>query len=274
MKKLILSLFILSPFLLSAQVIKPLKKTITLKMPKTADDDMPGTRGANVVWHPVQKKYYAAMAGNSGYPLAVFDATGKRLSDEDVECQVDVRGLWYNNKTKKLGGNGYGETGWFSYSLDENGVPYKAEILFEGRNQPGEQSVGAFNAAKNMVYFLSGQQVMVYNNMAEDVADSTVRFYAGVSKKTDINEDDDETYLNEDDYNYTTLIYTGIPKAEFGILNKTEKQVELYDRKSGLLTHVLKFPEDATTELSFNFSYSNGTYWLFNMDTRIWTGYK
>jgi hypothetical protein len=274
MKKLFLSLLFLSPFLLPAQTVKSLKKTITLKMPKTADDDMPGTRGASVVWHPVQKKYYAAMAGNVAYPIAVFDAAGKRLSDDDVECQVDVRGLWYNAKTKKLSGNGYGETGWFSYSLDENGIPYEAEVLYEGQNQPGDQSVGSYNTAKNMVYFLSGQQVKVYNNMAEEVTDSTVRFYAGVAKKADINEDDDKTYLNEDDYNQTTLIYTGIPKAEFGILNIMENQVELYDRKSGLLTRVLKFPEDATTEASFNFAYTNGTYWLFNMETRIWTGYK
>ena len=58
---------------------KTLKKIATLKMPRTVDDDMPGTRGACVAWHPVQKKYYAAMAGNIGYPMGVFDGSGKRI---------------------------------------------------------------------------------------------------------------------------------------------------------------------------------------------------
>ena len=59
-------------------------------MPKTADDDMPGTRGAGVAWHQY-KKYYANFAGNVGYPSAVFNATGKRLSSDDAETMVDTR---------------------------------------------------------------------------------------------------------------------------------------------------------------------------------------
>src|SRR5215831_11978397 len=66
-----------------------LKKVIELKMPKTASDDMPGTRGASVAWHPLQKKYYAVFAGNMDYPLAVFDEKGKRLSDDDLFAYID-----------------------------------------------------------------------------------------------------------------------------------------------------------------------------------------
>ncbi len=80
MKKLLLLLAIIATiFSATAQpaIEKNLKKGITLTMPRTIDDEMPGTRGACVAWHPVQKKYYASMAGNIGYPMGVFDATGK-----------------------------------------------------------------------------------------------------------------------------------------------------------------------------------------------------
>jgi hypothetical protein len=72
MRKMIFALFLFLPFLMNAQLVKTLKKTIELQMPKTLDDSMPGTRGAAVVWHPVQKKYYAAFAGNQGYPIGCF----------------------------------------------------------------------------------------------------------------------------------------------------------------------------------------------------------
>ena len=58
-----------SIILLQAQTPQALKKVMELKMPKTVDDDMPGTRGASVVWHPVNKKYYACFAGNADYPF-------------------------------------------------------------------------------------------------------------------------------------------------------------------------------------------------------------
>ena len=53
------------------------------------------------VWHPQQMKYYASMAGNAGYPLAVFDNNGKRLSNDTLNCQVDTRGLRYNPATNQ-----------------------------------------------------------------------------------------------------------------------------------------------------------------------------
>jgi hypothetical protein len=70
------------------------------------------------------------------------------------------------------------------------------------------------------------------------------------------------------------LIFTGFPKAEFGLLNTNLKQVELYNRKTGLMTQKLKLPEAIELWKAFNFTYTNGIYWSFNQDTRIWTGYK
>ncbi len=273
MRKIFFTLLLSLPVLMNAQVIKTLKKTIELTMPGTVDDSMPGTRGAAVVWHPVQKKYYAAFAGNQGYPLAVFNLAGKRLSGDDQTALVDTRGLWYNPGFKKICGNGYSDIGWFSHTLDTKGIPTESEIYAGGMNQPGEQSIGVFNERSNMVYFLYGQNIYVYNAESMQEEDSTIRLHPGISIATDIVEDDDGKTLSED-YSYNVLIYTGIPKAEFGLLNVVEKQVELYNRKTGLMTQKLKLPSDLPTWPAFNFSYTNGTYWAFDQDTRIWTGYK
>jgi len=280
MKKILFLLLLSGPVLLSAQILKQLKKTMELKMPgkvlvskRTGEDSLPGTRGASVAWHPVQKKYYAAFAGNASYPLAVFDATGKILSDEDLNTMADLRGLWYNSTLKKICGNGYNETGWFDYTLDAKGIPEDVEILMEGLNQPTEQSVGVYNPKSDMVYFLNNQFIHVYNAEAMEEEDSTIRIYAGTSKKEEIEEDDKGDWL-PDSYNYTTVIYTGIPKAEFGLLNTLSKQVELYNRKTGLLTQKLQLPDEVELYTGFNFSYCNGTYWFFNQETRTWTGYK
>jgi hypothetical protein len=280
MKKIFFSLLLALPFLLNAQLEKTLKKTIELKMPGiavpskvTGEDSLPGKRGAAVVWHPEQKKYYAAFAGNLSFPLAVFDATGKRLSGEDQTTLEDTRGLWYNPKLKAICGNGYSDIGWFSYKLDAKGIPVDAGVLAEGMNQPGDQSIGVFNTTSNEVCFLYGQNIFVYSADAKQAEDKTIRLYPGVSKAEDINKDDDgET--QKDGYSSNVLIYTGIPKAEFGLLNVNQTQVELYDKKTGLLTQILKLPSEVITYAAFNFSYTNGTYWAFNMDTRTWTGYK
>jgi len=280
MKKIFFSLIFVLPVLLNAQLIKTLKKTVELKMPGiavpsivTGEDSLPGKRGGAVIWHPLQKKYYAAFAGNETFPLAVFDVTGKLLSGEDQTCMVDTRGLWYNPKLKKICGNGYADIGWFSHTLDLKGIPVTSEIYVAGMNQPGEQSIGVFHAKSNLVYFIYGQNIFVYNADAMQEEDSTLRLYPGISKKEDIDEEDDGEFLSED-YNSNVLIYTGISKAEFGLLNVMEKQVELYNKKTGLLTQKLRLPDDVETYTAFNFSYTNGTYWAFNMDTRIWTGYK
>ena len=77
-----------------------------------------------------------------------------------------------------------------------------------------------------------------------------------------------------DQYNSTTVIYTGIPKAELGLLNIEEKRIELYDMKTGYVTKKFSLPDDVAVYETLNFSYANGIYWFFNKELRIWKGYK
>lgn len=251
--------------------VKKLKQTLELQMQKTIDDDMPGTRGASVVWHPVLKKYYAAFAGNTAYPLAVFDEKGKRLNDDDLATMIDVRGLWYNVTTKQVCGNGYDALGWFNYELDKKGIPTDVANITDDMRQPTAQAVGTYNFTEKQVLFLGGGQVYKYDN--KGVAIDSVAIHWGRKKADGPGEDEDPT-LGHEDYNATSLIYTGIKGQELGFLNVAENQIELYDIKTGYVIKVLTLPETATAELSFNFAYANGTYWLFNMEERKWVGYK
>ncbi|MGG9970970.1 hypothetical protein ACQ33O_04170 [Ferruginibacter sp. SUN002] len=253
---------------ISAQTKAKLKKTLELKMPKTADDDMCGTRGASVVWHPIQKKYYASFAGNTGYPFAVFDVKGKRLSKDDVTAMVDVRGLWYNPKTKAISGNAYDNGGWFTYTLDKKGIIEDNTIDIEGMNQPDAQSVGVLNPRKDEVLFLNKTYIDRYDNNGVFV--DAIQIHHG-KIEDDFIDTDDETL---ETYNYTSIIYTGLAKSEVGLLNVEQKRIELYDLSTGLLKSKLLLPDDAPVEKSFNFAYANGIYWLFSIEKRTWIGYK
>jgi hypothetical protein len=248
---------------------KPLKKTLELKMAKTVDDDMPGTRGAGVVWHPLQKKYYAVFAGNVGYPLCMFDANGKRLSDDNLTTQFDIRGMWYNPVSKKIQLNGFADFGWAEYKLDAKGVPTEATALFEGKNQPDDQSTGTYNPKAEVVYFFNADGNLDVYDIATAEATGTSNLHLGQKKKN-------EGISNEDlreDYNNSAL-YTGLPGAEIALLNVADKKIELYNLKNGYMVKEMALPEGTPVEMSFNFAYTNNAYWLFDIENRTWLGFK
>lgn len=251
-----------------------LKKTVQCQMPLTADDDMPGTRGASITWHPVLKKYYAAMAGNAAYPMAVFDAAGKRVSDENLKTGFDTRGLWYNPEKKQIEGNGYNETGWFYYKTDAKGAITGSDTIATGMWQPDAQKVGAYLPASREVIFISELSIARYK-YADRTTDpeKDIHLQLGNTKKDGPVNEDDLAALMEN-YNNTSVVYTGISGAEIGLLNTYSNKVELYDIKSGFLTQVLDLPDGILGESSFNFAYANGMFWFFNMDERIWYGCK
>jgi hypothetical protein len=231
-----------------------------------------GANGASVAWHPVLKKYYAAMAGNISFPMGVYDVKGKRLSPDDLTTQFDVRGLWYNPATKTLQSNGYNDSGWIGYILDKKGFPSGVKDLFEGNNQPTDQSVGALNPlAKDIYFFNEDGNISVYSTK-DATAKDDITLTLGVTA-----DDDDGMSDNYDvieNYNASTVIYTGIKGAEIGLLNYEESQIELYNIATGNMTRTLTLPTDAPAYDNLNFSYANGIYWLFDKDARIWKGYK
>jgi hypothetical protein len=278
MKQLVylLAAFCITSSTIAQSTARKLKKTIVLQMALTAEDDMPGTRGASVVWHPLQKKYYAAMAGNVGYPLSVFDATSKRVSADTHITDADIRGLWYNPFVKAIQGNQYNDYGWFQYKLTPGGMVDEVEELQEGMHQPDAQSAGAYYPAKKQVLFQQEGAILFYNydtGLLEEDDDGeaiSLKIFWGLKKSQ---AEEDQLDSPEGLYN-STVIFTGIKGGELGFLNVDDRQIELYDIKTGYLSQALAIPDDAKAELTFNFAFANGMYWLFDMETRKWTGYK
>ncbi|MBN8686321.1 MAG: hypothetical protein J0M10_04865 [Chitinophagales bacterium] len=254
----------------STEAAKPattLKEVMTLPMP--GDE---GANGASVAWHPVQKKYYAAIAGNVKFAMAVFDIKGKRLSSDTLKTGFDVRGLWYNPKKKNLQTNGYNDFGWGEYSLNSKGIPVFVKTIAEGMNQPAEQSVGAFNPVKNEIYFFNDEgNISVYNAADGIVKEDILLYLATLKEEADDFIDNLEILY---DYNLSTVVYTGIKGAELGLLSSATGEIELYDISTGYMTRALALPDTAPLEDNLNFSYANGIYWLFDKKTRSWKGYK
>ena len=150
-----------------AQQTKSLQKVMQLKMQGDG-----GSNGAAIAFHTVNKKYYAAMAGNTTYPLCVFNEQGYLVSGGQVESLADVRGLWFNTRKAKLQGNAYGENGWFEYTLDGNGIPTDHRIIMENASQPDPQSVGTFAAKLNQVLFFDGRDIYFYDVISGEVKES------------------------------------------------------------------------------------------------------
>ncbi len=264
----IVALFFAADFTLSAQTpSRQLKQVLQLEMPGSS-----GTNGACVAWHPRYKKYYCAFAGNSTYPLAVFGPTGKLFSEDEIETMVDVRGIWYNSSNNSIEANGYDDNGWARYTLDGTGIPLSAEKFVYDMQQPDAQSVGAFDDQRKQVCFFEGGVLRFYDRSGDKQFYSIV-LRLGEDKSQSENRSAKSQSESFEDYNKTTVCYTGIVDAEFALLNTEKIQIELFNRE-GRRTRILPLPDDAPLKTSFNFAYANSTYWLFDTGRRLWIGYK
>ena len=267
---LIIALFVFSSNVLLAQTT--LKKVMELQMPKTADDELCGTRGAGVCWNPITKKYYAAFCGNVGFPMAVFNPDGERISNDSLTTMEDIRGLWFNPSINRIMANGYGDIGWISYELNNAGIPTTYYYKYLGMNQPNEQSTGAYYSPLKSVVFRDGNQVVLYEKVSSEAVEvkESVLIHWGRKKSDGPGE---EGVTSGEDYNGNVVV-TNIKNATLGFLNTAGKKIELYNYDDGYLQTTLKLPETAPVESIFNFAYSNGIYWLFDIANRKWIGYK
>lgn len=218
-----------------------------------------GTNGSAVAWNPDKQLYYAVIAGNEEYPLETFNSDGKFLYT--AEAGADLRGLWYNPKTKTLEGNGYNDYGLFKGHLTIDGYAVDVKSCKkEGRFQPSENSCGAYDSKKNLLYFLDGTYLAAYSASNGKIMSSTP--ISGL---------EDGFYL-EDDANKTSLIYTGVKGYEIGILDYNENRILLLNKK-GKQTAIVNLPYEAVTNYAFWTAYANDKLWLYDSDTRTWTSY-
>ncbi|RTL57381.1 MAG: hypothetical protein EKK37_15150 [Sphingobacteriales bacterium] len=270
MKKILSLLFLLTSIQLGALAQTEKKINEVLKLQITEEG---GANGATVMWHPVLKRYYCPMAGNVSFPFQVFDAKGKLISPKEQTTFFDVRGMWYNPKTKKIYSNGYNDFGWAEYVLNAKGFPTEVKVIQEGLHQPDQHSVAAYDAVKNIVYFYNKGKIYHYDPATGTATDEIIKLTVNSNTQE---KDSLDFEMEEDLYNYntTTVVYTGVKGQEFGLLNTLNNSIDLFDKVTGKIQGKLLLPENAPLNESFNFAYANGMYWLFNKDTRIWTAYK
>lgn len=256
-----------------SQKERKLKKVLELRIPREG-----GANGACVAWNPVTKKYYAAVAGDKTNFIGVYDAKGNLLSPPSLETMCDVRGIWYNDSTKTIQLNGYKDFGWAEYVLDSNGFPSSIKMLHPGLLQPNDQSVGAYNAAKNHLYFLLENTVLTYDFATANLLEHPIELKPEEEKKKQeekkAGEEGEEEEEEGGEFNTTSLIYTGIKGQEFGMINFMEKRILLFNAANGKMKMELELPKGAPVHTLLNFAYSNGIYWLFDKKTRSWKGYK
>ncbi|MDB5203042.1 MAG: hypothetical protein JWQ27_2451 [Ferruginibacter sp.] len=248
------------PFITQAQS-RTMEKVLTLKMP-----DDPGARASAIAWHPTLKRYYAPKSGNASFSMAIFDPAGNLISPSGLTTKFDIRGIWYNPTLKTFCANGYKDNGWITYVLDKNGIPTDIKHDVEYMNQPEEHSVGFYNPRSNEVYFLKNQDVIIYNASSFE---ETGKRHLFVSE-----EYDEPGEAMPDFMNSSTVVYTGIPGNEFGLLNADDREINLFDKATGKYSKALYFPLDAPTETFMCFTYCNGLYFLFDTKTKSWYGYR
>ena len=138
--------------------------------------------------------------------------------------------------------------------------------------QPDEQSAGAFDPVSKSVFFLSGGKLAYYRNTSQTPF-KTLPLHLGRPKILGPADFENPDNIPED-YNHTTVVYTGLPNAQVALLNITRAQIELYDYNEGYLQQILLLPENTPVNSVFNFSYANGLFWLFDIDNRKWVAFK
>lgn len=264
----LLGLLVLSILQAFSQPHAPLKKVLTLD-PASYE----AGNGAGVVWHPLLKRYYTARAGNVDYPLDMFDANGKKLSPEGQKTGFDMRGLWYDPMRKRICFNGYNESGWGCYKLDARGLPATVKSIVKGLNQPAENSVGAFHAAKSLVYFLNGVGVFAYRAQtgAKVQDEEILNLAAGIGKAYGL-----ELELDSElpEFYNPVMVFTGRPNEELGLLNHEDAKIDLFSLQTGLRTRVLSLPEGTKVGEWFNLAFANGTFFLYDKEAGVWNGYR
>lgn len=214
-----------------------------------------GTNASAVTWHPIFKQYYAVIAGNETFPMESFNKKGKPMSQG--EAGIDTRGLYYNDATEQLEGNGAGSSGYFSVKLGQTGsVLGSVKVIAAGMSQPDFQSVGTYDPVQmNLVFYQDGN---IFSYDAE-TGDQIESIQIGVK--------------NIGAYNATSIGCTGNEEFPFALLNVERNRIDFFDYE-GELAASSNLPEDAVTNDLFWYSFTNGHVFLYDSDTRTWTGYK
>ncbi len=216
-----------------------------------------GTNASAVAFIPGPNVYITVIAGNEAFPLEVFDAQGNTIHSQEVG--LDIRGIWYNPKTKELEANAIGERGWYSMTLNENGIPSGDwQVIRDGQFQPDEQSVLSYvTPKKKLVTFYKGS----FSFWGRSNGKEKIRYQHGTPGNTN-------WYIVP-----TTAAYTGNDKYPIGVLELNTGQILYFDLKGKYLGATL-IPNADSEITGFRFAFANRQAFIFDKTDRIWRIYR
>lgn len=217
-----------------------------------------GTNASAVAWDSKSGNYVTVIAGNAEFPMETFDARGNAVGQ--ATAGFDWRGFWYNASTGKFEGNGAGDYGWVTFSMDNNHQPSSIKTIHEGQYQPDFQSVGCYDDAKKQVVFL---------DFAVDGLSMYSRKNPKKVKALNLN------WSNADlgDMNITTVGYTGHKNYEFVLLDINNGKLVFFNR-SGEQTAASQLPSGIPLNDAFAFSFANNHAFVYDVEGRVWHAYK
>lgn len=248
----LISILFLGVFNANSQTIDSPKASLSLSIIQNS-----GTNGSGITYDSKRGLYYVVIAGNKSFPMEVFNSKGDNVFKTNAGS--DMRGIWWNKKTKSIEGNCYGDGGIVSMKLDENAHPSLGNTtIFDGNHQPDGNSCGAFDGKKNIYYF-DGAGIHVYSRKTGELVS---QINLQISNE------------QQENLNYTSVIYTGKKKMEIGLLDFVNKKVYLFNKKDGNLTATINLPSSAKTHESFRFGYANNYVFIYGTDDRTWVGYR
>lgn len=220
-----------------------------------------GSRGSNassVAYHPQKKMYYSIIAGSYRYPLETFDAQGKSVAQ--ARAGMNTRGMWWNPNTGQLERNV--SKGIAASKLSAKGFANNDSlkvILKADLHQPNGNSCGVYDPEADEVLYYSYEKIYRYSRKDAQLISS----YYLIGLPAD-----------GDNLSANSLIYTGKPGLEIGLLDYKNKKVHLFDKKTRKFANTIDLPSAAVTSKEYRFSYANGYVWLFDIGERSWVGYK
>lgn len=252
---LLLPILLLTSFIANAQCVLLANATpgITLVHQNTNCFNNSG-----VAFNPNLGLYYGVRAGNSGFPLETWTATGVPLFQ--TSAGFDWRGMWWNPTTNQLEGNGYSTFGVWKADLNGSGYALNTGAnIFSGMNQPDAQSCGDLDwQAYEILYYYNGT-IYRYSRTTNALLGS----YPITGTPVAIS-----------NLNSTTLMYTGCPGKEIALLDYINKRVYVYNKANGAYAGMSQLPASAVTTTSFRTSWANCHVWLFNLTDFTWYSYK
>lgn len=217
-----------------------------------------GNNAATVAWNSEKQIYLTAFSGNREFPVEAFGPTGQPMGKGTAG--FDLRGIWYNPKTKGFEANGFAGRGWLTFPLKPDNSPDEPRVIFGSAFQPNEQSVGSYDSDMKKVIFLNaeGGAIVCYKRK-QPKQQSRIPLEWKDVKAADVNS--------------TSVGYTGAKNAEFVLLDHKNRRLVFFNR-AGRTTFKSDLPIDAPVNAAFCFAFANDHAFLYDKATRTWYAYR